>query len=83
MGTVVLSSALSAVVACMAAVAVVMGARYVRNRRSRAQAEKKFSNMQGRLSHATNLGFDATSSSNVSARDYDSESLSTVDVHIE
>ena len=77
------SSILSAIVACLAAVAIMMTVRYVRNRRSRTKAEKKFSNMQGRLSHATNLGFDAASSTNVSARDYDSESLSTVDVHID
>ena len=77
--TLILSSALSVVVACMAAVAIIMGIRYVRNRRARQLADRKFSNMQGRLSHATNMGFDSGSVSNVSRQD-DNDSLSNVDI---
>ena len=80
MTTLVVSTVLSAIVACMAAVAIVMGVRYVRTRRARQEADRKFSNMQGRLSHATNMGFDSGSTTGSDNVAYDNDSLSNVDI---
>lgn len=81
MTTVVTSSVLSAVVACLAAVAIMMAVRFVRSKRAQKSAEKRFSNMQGRLSHATNLGFDSSSAS-VAGSNLDTDSLDNVDLDV-
>ena len=76
--TVIFACVVSAIVACFAAVAIMMTIRYFRNRRVVKQAERKFSNMQGRLSHTSNLGFEGDTTRDAST--YDAESLSNVDL---
>ena len=78
LSTVIFACVVSAVVACFAAVAVMLTIRHFRNKRVMKQTERKFSNMQGRLSHTSNLGFEGDEPRDASS--YDAESLSNVDL---
>ena len=74
----ILACVLSAVVACVAAVAIMMTMRKVRQWKTKKAAQKAFSNISGRLAHTDRMGFD-----NRSQITDDTASVSTVDVSID